>query len=201
MTPRTHAALIAAAAALGGALPALAAPAADGHAPGIFEGGLGNAIVQMIIFGAVVLILGRTAWPMIIRTLNEREKSIRESIESAHRRNDEAAALLKKHQELIDKARADATAIVEEGRRDGEDTRRRMADEARREADETVARAKREIELATQAAVKELYDRTAELSVQIAGGIVGKALSPDDHRALVAQSIERMTAARRAGSN
>ena len=41
-----------------------------------------------------------------------------------------------------------------------------------------IARARREIALATDNAIKELYDRTAELAVQVAGGDVPR-ISPE----------------------
>ena len=61
-----------------------------------------------------------------------------------------------------------------------------------------IERARRGNRLATDAAVKELYDQTAELAVKLAGGIVRKELSPADHRRLIAESLDRMRSADRA---
>lgn len=163
----------------------------------VFAGGIGNALVTLVIFGIVVYVLGTRAWPPLLAALNEREKTIRSSIENARREREESAKLLAQYQVQLDKARQEATAIVEEGRRDAEVVRRKLNDDARREADETIARAKREIQLATDAAIKELYDKTADLAVQVAGGIIRKELKADDHRALVKESLERMGQASR----
>jgi F-type H+-transporting ATPase subunit b len=180
------------------------APAAHGadatHGEGehpkasIFAGGIGNAIITLIIFGTVVAVLGSKAWPAVARALEERERAIRDSLEAARREREQAEQLLKQYEQQLHKARDEATAIVEEGRRDAEVVRRRIQEEARREAEEMTARARREIQLATDAAVKELYDRTAELATQVAAGIIRKVLSAEDHRALVDESLERMKA-------
>lgn len=186
-----------------GAQPPATQAQADSHAAGggdhggqsnIFAGGLGNMIWTTIIFAIVVVILGKKAWPVILRTLNEREAAIRGALENAQREREAAEKLLAEYKRQIDQARQEATAIVEEGRRDGEEVRRRMQDEARRESAEMLDRAKREIRLATDAAIKDLYDSTAELAVQVAGGIIRHKLNPDDHRGLVSEALERMKA-------
>lgn len=162
----------------------------------IFSGNIGNMIWTTIIFAIVLVILGKYAWPAIVKALADREHAIRTSLENARKERIEAEKLLAQYKEQIDKARVEATAIVEEGRRDAEEVRRRSVGEAKREADEMLARAKREIQLASDAAIKDLYDRTADLAVQVAAGIVRKELRADDHRALVTESLERMKAAR-----
>ena len=100
------------------------------------------------------------------------------------------------YQTQLNQAREQATAIVDEGRRDAEVVRRRVHDEAQREADQMIARAKREIDLATDAAVKQLYDQTASLATNIASQIVGRELKAEDHQGLVKESLERMRASR-----
>lgn len=156
------------------------------------SGGLGNSILTLLIFGTVVLVLGKKAWPPLLKALDEREQVIRGSLEQAREERKKAEALLVKYQEQINEARKQATEIVEEGRRDAEVVRRRLQDEARQEAAEMVERAKREIQIATDGAIKSLFDQTAELAVEVAGGIIHKELSAADHQDLVSQSLERM---------
>ena len=176
----------------------LAWAAEHGEETNIFNADIGNFILTLIIFGLVVYILGKFAWKPLLTVLKERERNIRESLEAARREREAAEGLLKEYQARLEKARQEASAIVEEGRRDGEVVRRRIQDEARQQANEMIERARREIRLATDAAVKELYDQTAELAVRLAGGIVRKELSPSDHRRLIAESLDRMRSADRA---
>jgi F-type H+-transporting ATPase subunit b len=100
--------------------------------------------------------------------------------------------LLADYRAQLDRARQEATALVEEGRRDGNVVRQRIQEETKREAAEMLERARREIKLATDTAVKEIYDQTAELAVQVAGRIIQKELSAGDHQELVAESLNRM---------
>jgi F-type H+-transporting ATPase subunit b len=169
--------------------------------PNILSGNLGNVVFTLVIFLGVVFILGRFAWKPLLNGLQQREKFIHDSIASARQEREEADKLLARYKQQIDKAREEATAIVEEGKRDAEVVRRRIHDEARQESDAMVARARREIELAGKAAIKELYDQTAELAVRVAGKMIKKELSPDDHRELVRESLETMQGAKAGASS
>jgi F-type H+-transporting ATPase subunit b len=166
--------------------------AAEHAGSDIFAGGVGNAIVTLIIFGAVVAVLGKYAWPRLLRVLDERERAIRQSLEEARREREQAGQLLERYEQQLDKARAEASAIVDEGRRDAEIVRRRIHDEAQSESDAMIARAKREIQLATDTAVKELYDRFADLAIETARGILREELTPERHKQLIEQSLERI---------
>jgi F0F1-type ATP synthase membrane subunit b/b' len=54
------------------------------------------------------------------------------------------------------------------------------------------ARAKRDIQLAKDAAISELYDWTLDLASTVAGKIVQKQLTPADHKALLDESMDEM---------
>jgi len=173
---------------------ALAEEAAEHAAeqPNIFSGTIGNAIWTLVIFGLVIVVLGKYAWGPILNLLNERERKIRESLEMAKREREEAERVLEKYTQQIEQARAEASKIVDAGRKNGEEVARRIQEQAREEAGQMVERARQEIKLATEAAKKEVFDVAAELAVEVAGRIIKKELSPADHKGLVAESIEQM---------
>jgi F-type H+-transporting ATPase subunit b len=162
--------------------------------PNILSGDLGNIFFTLLIFAIVVYVLGKYAWKPVLNILQQREQTIRESLEDAKREREEAERVLEKYTRQIEQARSEASKIVDAGRRNAEEVARRVQDQAREEAGQMVARAKREIQLATDAAVKQLYDLTAELAVDVAGRIIRKKLNPQDHKALVEESLARMRA-------
>ncbi len=181
---------------------ALAAEHGDEHAePSIFEGGVHNVIWTLLIFLTVVVVLGKFAWGPLLGALQKREAFIRDSLATARKEREEAEKLLAKYVEQINKAREEASAICDEGRRDAEEVRRRIESEARAEADAIVKRAKREIEIAHQDAVKEIYNATAELASRIAGQILTREVSADDHRELVASALEEVREKGQSSSN
>ena len=191
-TQRTRLALLAGLAAAASAWPALAA---EGGEPSIFSGDIGNFIFTLIIFVIVVTVLGKFAWKPVLRVLQQREQMIHDALVEAKRERAEADKLLARYQQQVDHAREEATAIVEEGKRDAEAVRRRLHEEAQREADEMIERAKREIRLATSAAVKDVYDLTGRLAIEVAGQVLQAEVSPDKHRQLVQDALNRISAA------
>jgi F-type H+-transporting ATPase subunit b len=185
------------------AIPALAAAAEEGGEapPSLFAGDLGNSAWTLVIFAIVLIVLGKFAWGPILNQLQGREDRIRQWLESTKHDSDAAAAKLKEYEQKLAASRAEATAIVEEGRRDAEVVKRRIEAAAKEEADKTIERAKREIQIATDTATKELYTLSAKLATQLAAQVIGRELSPQDHQRLISQAIDGINGASGAGRN
>ncbi len=180
---------------LGGLAPALAQEAhGEGGSVNPFSGDIGNAIWTVLIFGLVLFVLGKYAWGPILSGLQARESFIREALEKADRDRRESAAKLQEYVDKIDASRAEASAIVEEGKRDGDALKRRIEEDARAEAMAIISRGKREIEIATDTAIKDLYARSTQLATEIASGILGREIQFKDHDQLVADTIARLSA-------
>jgi F-type H+-transporting ATPase subunit b len=180
-------AALAAASTLALAPPALAAE------PG---GGRDLLAVDMWVLGATIVVfllllwvLSKTAWKPILRGLAAREAAIRASVEAAERANAEAQRAREDFERRIAQAADEARKIVEEGRKDAESLRARIESEAAAEAAAGRARALRDIELAKDAAVKELHERVAVLATEVAGKIVEERLDPAKHRRLVDEAV------------
>lgn len=168
---------------------------ASGHGePSLFAGDIGNVIWTLVIFGLVLVVLGKWAWRPILTALQRREEFIRNSLDQARKDREEAQRQLKEYADKIHRAREEASAIVEEGRRDAEVVKQRIQAEARHEADLLIQRAKREIGLARDTAVKDLYQLAGQLVTHAASKIIRKELTPADHERLIAESIEELAA-------
>jgi len=184
-------------AALAMAVPALAAEAEHEAPPSLFAGDLGNSVWTGLIFVLVLVVLGKYAWGPILNTLQTRENFIREALEKAKRDREQAEERLREYEERLASARAEASAIVEEGRRDAEVVKRRIEEDAKRQADLMIERAKREIQIATDTASKSLFTLAAKLATEVAARVLGRELSAQDHERLIAEGIDGLDGARR----
>ncbi len=171
---------------------ALAEEAHGGGAANPFAGDVGNALWTMVIFVIVLVVLGKFAWGPILSALQKREDFIRESLENAKRDRDEAQRVLKEYSDKIIAARAEATEIVDEGRRDADVVRHKIEEQAKSEAQAMLERAKREIGIARDTAVKEIYTHSAKLAVNMASRIMRKELNSKEHERLLAESINEI---------
>jgi F-type H+-transporting ATPase subunit b len=178
------------------AVPAFAFAAEHGEeSPSLFAGDLGNAVWTLVIFSLVVLVLGKFAWGPVLKGLQARETFILESLEKARHANAEAEKRRLEFEEKMAQARTEATAITDEGRRDAEVLKNRILAEARQEAEQERERTKREIRIATDTATKELYALSARLATDMAGRIIRKELTAQDHERLIADSIQELSSA------
>jgi len=178
---------------LAAAVPAMAQEAHEGVSPNLFAGDLGNVFWTVLIFALVLAVLGKFAWGPILSTLQSRESFIHEALAKAKHDRDAAEARLREYEERLATARAEATAIVEEGRRDAEAVKHKVEAAAKGEADKMIERARHEIQLATETATRELYQLSAKLATDMASRVIGRELSAQDHERLIAEAIDGIT--------
>ena len=110
--------------------------------PFTINGGL--ILWTLVIFGIMLFILSKTAWPAILKQVEEREARIKQQLDDAARANAEAQKLLAEYQSQMAKAKAEAQDLVAQGRLAGEKMREEMVNKGREEQEELLARARRE---------------------------------------------------------
>jgi F-type H+-transporting ATPase subunit b len=163
-----------------------------GGAPNPFAGNIGNLIWTLLIFILVLVVLGKFAWKPILDGLQRRERFIRESLETAKREREAAEARLREYEQKLVAAREEASKLVEEGRRDAEGLKRKIEEEARTAGDAMLDRAKREIGVARDTALRQLHDESAELAATMARAILKRQISPEDHARLVQDALTEL---------
>jgi F-type H+-transporting ATPase subunit b len=163
-----------------------------GAEPGIADPLISHWLWTWIIFGFVFFVLFKFAFKPIREQLETRENKIRETIDKAHQVKSEAEALLDKHRELMDRAKADAQEIINQGREAAEAAKNAIVETGQQEARASVNRAKREIELETKKALDEIRRETVDLTIMAASQVIGRSLKDEDHRRLTSEVIEEM---------
>lgn len=189
--------LSAASAAAGGfAVPLIAAAAeAEGGAWSPFQGDVGNALWTWVVFLLVFFVLARFAWKPLLGALQGREDFIKSSLEQAKGERDQARVLLGEYEAKLASARDEIDAMIDEARRDAASLREREEAAAKAEARQIVERARREIQIATDTAVADLYERATALATLAAGKVLERELTGADHQRLIAESIRAVEAA------
>jgi len=171
---------------------ASAAGAAEEGKGNLFAGDIGNVVWTVVIFVLVIVVLGKFAWGPLLNALQQREEFIRRSLKEAKDDREAAETRLREYEEKLSKGQAEAAEIVDQGRRQSEKTKQRIEEQTREESDKMIERAKREIDLAKQTAIKDLYATSAELATEIASRILQREISAQDHERLISESIEEL---------
>jgi len=138
--------------------------------------GLGLVFWMTLSFLIVIWLLGRFAWKPIMRALKERENSIDEALQEANKAREEMKALQFSNESLLQEAKDERDAILREGRK----IREKMMEEAKIKANEEAGRiitaARESIHFEKMAAITDLKNQVAQLSIEIAANILKEEL-------------------------
>jgi len=152
----------------------------------------GLMIWTAITFALAVLILWKYAFGPLQDIIDERRAQIRESLETADATRQEAAQLLAEYKETLASVRTEAEEILERSRKAGETTKAEIVEEARARAERTLEKAREQIDRDVRAALKELKDQVADLTLLATERVVGQSLTDADHRRLVEEALTDM---------
>lgn len=132
---------------------------------------------QLLIFLGVLFILGKFAWKPMLNALRERETSIEEALASAENAKREMAQLKADNEKLLVEARKERDNILKEASAAANHLREEAKAQASKETARMIEDARASIETEKQAALAEVKQQVAELSVQIAEKILRERLS------------------------
>lgn len=155
----------------------------------LIKPGVGLMVWTLLVFGLVMLLLARLAFPRISDALERRQKTIEESIDSAERTRLEADALLAEYRLRLQEARGQAEEIVQRARQAAEAHERESREHGRELAADAAKRAERDIEAATRRALQEIRQEVADLTVMATEKVTRKALDASDQRRLVEEAL------------
>jgi F-type H+-transporting ATPase subunit b len=170
--------------------PVLALVQEESHAtsgPLVVNGGL--VIWTLVVFGLLLFILKKWAWPPMVAAVEAREKSLEDQLAEAERNRREAAELLAQHQKLLADGRTQAHALLAEARTAAEKERALAMDKTRQEQEELLERARRDILAERDRAVTELRREAVDLSLAAASKLIEKRLDSEGDRQLVQEYL------------
>jgi F-type H+-transporting ATPase subunit b len=147
--------------------------------PGLF-------FMQLFIFGILLFLLSKFAWRPILGSLKAREESIKEALQAAEEAKQEMANLKAGNEKLLQEARLERDKIL----KDAADASVKMKEEAReaaaKQTEKMIADAKTAIDIEKKAALADVTNHVAQLSLEVAEKLLRKNLSSDkEQQALV----------------
>ena len=144
---------------------------------------------QLFIFVGLVLLLRKFAWKPILDTVNERETSIKNAINSAEEAKNDMALTQANNQKFLKEALAEREALLKEARSNGAEIVAQAKTLAKTEADKIIAQAKESIQNEKRAALNELKNQVAQISLDIAERVIDSEL---DSKYKQSQLVEKL---------
>ncbi len=133
-----------------------------------------------ISFLVLIFLLAKFAFPIILKSLKEREDSITNALNSAEKAKKELAALQADNEKLLVQARAERDTMLKEARDTKDAIVAEAKNKAQAEANKILATTRETINTEKNAAITELKNQVAAMSIEIAEKILRQELSNDE---------------------
>jgi len=137
---------------------------------------LGTIVWTTFIFLILLGLLRAFAWKPILGAIKAREESIKESLEAAEEARKDMERLQADNETIMKEARDERDILFKEAREARSKLIAEAKEQAKTEADKIVEKARTGIEREKSAAIADLRDQVASLSVEIAEKILREKL-------------------------
>ena len=150
--------------------------------PGLF-------VMQAVILLILILLMRKFAWKPILESLNTREEGIKGALEAADNAKKELQNLNAENERILNEARAERDGMLKEAREMKASMIASAKDEAQAEADKVIKQAQEAIVAEKKAAIADLKNQVAGISIEIAEKVVKTELADKNKQLELVSSL------------
>ena len=155
---------------------------------------IGLIFWSTLSFLLLLFILRKFAWKPILTAVSDREEGIKNALATAENARKEMQNLTADNERILKEARIERDGLLKEAREIKENIISEAKDEAQQQAEKVIEQAKATIQAEKQAAIADLKNQVAELSIGIAEKVVRQELSDKDKQIeLVEKMLKEVT--------
>ncbi|MFK5958414.1 MAG: F0F1 ATP synthase subunit B [Lutibacter sp.] len=144
---------------------------------------------QIAIFILLVYLLKKLAWKPILNAVNEREEGIKNALDEAENARKEMQNLTADNERILKEARAERDTLLKEAREIKETIISEAKGAAQAQATKVIEQAQATIQAEKQAAITDLKNQVAELSINIAEKVVRGELSDKNKQTKLVEDL------------
>lgn len=148
-------------------------------------------IAQLVAFFILLLVLWKFAFPPLMKTLDERENTIRTGVENAERASQELKNAEKRVEAMLNEARVESQKVIASATQAAERLKADIEQQAQQRGREIEAQAAKRIEQQIAQAKAELRAHVADLSIAAAERVIGQSLDSATNRRLVDEFVSQ----------
>jgi F-type H+-transporting ATPase subunit b len=151
--------------------------------------GIGLIFWTSVVFLLLVGILGKFAWKPILGAIKTREKNISDALASAESALNDMRELKANNEKILAQAREERDALLKEAREAKESILAEAKTKATKESERILASAREQINNEKNAAITDLKNQVASLSIDIAEKILKSDLSSDEKQKTLVNNL------------
>jgi F-type H+-transporting ATPase subunit b len=155
----------------------------------------GLTLWTVVVFVLLLIVLSRFAWNPLLAALHSREQHLEHVLLETERARNESEANLAEHRKIMARAADEVRAILDKARQEAQMTADQLVKQAQAEAELAKQRAQRDIGQARDQARAEIWEKTADMAVAVAGKVLTKELNETEHRRLLDAAINELPVA------
>jgi F-type H+-transporting ATPase subunit b len=149
-----------------------------------------NVLIWTIInFVVLLAALSKVMWRPLLKMLESREKEVAANLSGAEEARRAADQLRQEFAEQVSVAETRAREIITRATSEAETARLETMGKAQSDADQFITKARDAIAHEKRRALDELRDEVAGLAVAAAARVVGKVITPEDHKRLINDAV------------
>ena len=150
---------------------------------------LPSLLAQLINFTVLLVVLYFLAYKPVLRLLDERRRRIQEGLEASEEAKRRLAEAEQEVKAQLDRARQESQAMIAQAQQVAARIQEEARAQARQEAEQLLARARSEIEMERDAAIAQLRQEFADLTIRAAERVIRRSLDREAHRRLIEETL------------
>ncbi|MCC6837653.1 MAG: F0F1 ATP synthase subunit B [Bacteroidia bacterium] len=150
---------------------------------------IGLIFWMAVSFSIILFLLKKFAWKPILGMIKEREESIENALAAAEKAKEEMKALQSNNERILAEARAERDSLLKEAREIKDKMILEAKTTATKEGERMLAIARENIQNEKMAAITELKNQVATLSIEIAEKILKSELSSDEKQKTLVNTL------------
>ena len=151
------------------------------------------AIWTAVVFVLLLAVLWIFAFGPIVKALDQRERNELDRLAAAEKNNADARELLEQYRQKLADSEEEVRRILDEAKSDARKQADAVVAEAKRSAAEERERALKDIQNASDVALREIAVKSAEMATSLAGKIIREEVDPAKHARLIESAVASVT--------
>lgn len=152
----------------------------------------GTFFAELIAFILMILILGKWAYPAIIKAATDRENKIEAGLKAAAESEERLANVRVEVEQKLEEARTQARDILNRAHQEATADTAEVLAKARRDSEALIERARTEIAGERDRASQDLRAEVANMVISAAEGVLGSAIDDKTHQRLIDGALQKV---------
>ena len=161
-------------------------------AAGLTDINVALSVYTAVTFLLLLFVLGKFAWGPILHMVEQREKTIKDSLEGAEKARQEATAAAAESRAALEKARNETAELVRKNQAEIAAAKAELMAAAKKDSEELLVSARKTIAEEQRQAVAQVRTLAVDLAIAAAGQLIQSQMDAGQQKKLVEEYLAKL---------